>query len=52
MELNLRLKAIKDRYASYYVSHIYESIKDTVSVESLRVYLLYLSALDCDNEER
>ena len=34
-----------------YVSHIYESIKDTVSVESLRVYLLDLSALDCDKDE-
>ena len=49
MELKLNLKAIKDRYASY-VSHIYESIKD-VSVESLRVYLLDLSALDCDKDE-
>ena len=50
MELKLSLKEIRDRYASY-VSHIYESIKDTVSVESLRVYLLDLSALDCDNDE-
>ena len=50
MELKLRLKAIKDQYASY-VSYIYESIKDTVSVESLRVYLLDLSALDCDKDE-
>ena len=46
----LNLDEIKDRYTSY-VSHIYESIKDTVSVESLRVYLLDLSALDCDNDE-
>ena len=50
MELKHNLKAIKDRYASY-VSHIYESIKDTVSVESLSVYLLDLSALDCDKDE-
>ena len=50
MELKLNLEAIRNRYASY-VSHIYESIKDTVSVESLRVYLLDLSALDCDKDE-
>ena len=50
MELRHNLKAIKDRYASY-VSHIYESIKDAVNVESLRVYLLDLSALDCDNDD-
>ena len=38
MELRLNLDEIRNRYASY-VSHIYESIKDTVSVESLRVYI-------------
>ena len=50
LKLKLNLKGIKDQYASY-VSHIYESIKDTVSVESLCAYLLDLSALDCDKEE-
>ena len=50
MELRHNLEAIRNRYASY-VSHIYESIKDTVHVESLRVYLLDLSALDCDNDD-
>ena len=50
MELRLSLDEIRNQYASY-VSHIYESIKDTVSVESLRVYLLDLAALDCDENE-
>ena len=50
MELRHNLEEIRNRYSSY-VSHIYESIKDTVSVKSLRVYLLDLSALDCNNSE-
>ena len=50
MQLESNLKAIRNCYSSYR-RHIYESIKDRVSVESLRIFLLDSPALDCDEDE-
>ena len=44
------LEAIGNKYASY-VSYIYESIKEKISVDTLQVYLLHLPALDCNTSE-
>ena len=53
MKLESNLRTIRNCYSSYR-AHIYESIKDRVSVDSLRMFLLDSPALDCveDEDER
>ena len=47
LQLEVNLDEIRNQYASY-VSYIYEYIKDKVSVESLRIFILDLPALSSD----
>ncbi len=50
-QLELNLEAIRKRYALF-VSHLFDSITAKgVSVESLRIYLLGLPALECDDDD-